>query len=61
MYHVHCVSPVLFFQAAAVCINKFTKIWIEKGQSQNRAVSGKVSKVANAFKFKSSTAEILEY
>ena len=43
--------PVLFFQATAVCIHKFTKIWIEKGQSQNRAVSGKVSKASNDSKF----------
>lgn len=43
--------PVLFFQATAVCIHKFTKIWIEKGQSQNRAVCGKVSKASNDSKF----------
>ena len=43
--------PVLFFQATAVCIHKFTKIWKEKGQSQNRAVCGKVSKASNDSKF----------
>ena len=43
--------PVLIFQATAVCIHKFTKIWIEKGQSQNRAVCGKVSKASNDSKF----------
>ena len=43
--------PCCFFQATAVCIHKFTKIWIEKGQSQNRAVCGKVSKASNESKF----------